>query len=234
MVERRSTGASAVAGQRADRGNQHNKQWADIHLRNAPTGHKGHNTVERIIDAAADLLEARGYEALTTNHIAQAAGVNIATLYKYFANKEAILIALHLRLSRRWTEALTRLVGQLREGAPWRETVCQIIDVAAGRRQGTTVAAAMRIAMRVSPELQAHDRAESIASARVVADMLIDRANVDPVTAMRVGRVAIEVGMAVLDLWLHEEAAADAAWVVETKAVVCNYLEPYFDGRAAI
>jgi AcrR family transcriptional regulator len=207
-------------------------QWADMQLRNAPTGHKGHNTVDRIIDAAADLLEARGYEALTTNHIAQAAGVNIATLYKYFANKEAILIALHLRLSLRWTEALTRLVSQLREGAPWRETVCQIIDVAAGRRRGATVTAAMRIAMRVSPELQAYDRAESIESARVVADMLIDRANVDPVTAMRVGRVVIEVGMAVLDLWLHEESAEDAELVVEAKAVVCSYLAPYFEGRA--
>jgi hypothetical protein len=92
----------------------------------------------------------------------------------------------------------------------------------------------MRIAMRVSPELQAYDRAESIESAKVVADMLIDRASVDPITAMRVGRVAIEVGMAVLDLWLHEEAAEDAAWVGEAKAVVCNYLEPYFEGRAAI
>jgi AcrR family transcriptional regulator len=209
-------------------------QKADIRLRNAPTGHKGHSTVDRIIDAAADLLEARGYEAVTTNHIAEAAGVNIATLYKYFANKQAILIALHLRLSWRWTEALTSLVGQLRDGAPWRETVCQIIEVAAGRRQGSTVAAAMRIAMRVSPELQAYDRAESIESAKVVADMLIDRASVDPITAMRVGRVAIEVGMAVLDLWLHEEAAEDAAWVVETKAVVCNYLEPYFEGRAPL
>jgi len=209
-------------------------QKADIGLRSAPAGHKGHSTVDRIIDAAADLLEARGYEALTTNHIAEAAGVNIATLYKYFANKQAILIALHLRLSRRWTEALIRLLNQIRDGAPWREIVCQTIDVAAGRRQGATGAAAMRIAMRVSPELQAYDRAESIESARIVADMLIVRASVDPVTAMRVGRVAIEVGMAVLDLWLHEEAAEDVAWVGEAKAVVCNYLAPYFEDRAPL
>jgi AcrR family transcriptional regulator len=209
-------------------------QRADIRLRNPPTGQKGHSTVDRIIDAAADLLEARGYEALTTNHIAEAAGVNIATLYKYFANKQAILIALHLRLSRRWTAALLRLVNHIRDGAPWREIVCQTIDVAAGRRQGATGAAAMRTAMRVSPELQTYDRAESIESARIVADMLIDRANIDPVTAMRVGRVAIEVGMAVLDLWLHEEAAEDAAWVDEAKAVVCNYLAPYFEDRVPL
>ncbi len=207
---------------------------ADSHLRNAPVGRKGKGTVDRIIDATADVLEARGYEALTTNHIAEAAGVNIATLYKYFANKQAILVALHERMSRRWTEALTHLVDQIHDGMPWRETVCKTIDVAAERRQAAAGAAAMRIAMKVCPELQFYDRAESVESGTLVADMLIARASVDAVTAARVGRVAIEVGMAVLDLLLHEEAADDAAWVDEAKAVVCNYLAPYFEDRARI
>jgi len=203
-------------------------------MRKAPVGRKGKDTVDRIIDATADVLEARGYEALTTNHIAEAAGVNIATLYKYFANKQAILVALNERMSRRWTEALTHLVDENREGMPWRETVCKTIDVAAERRKTAAGAAAMRIAMKVCPELQLLDRAESIESGTLVADMLIARASVDAVTAARVGRVAIEVGMAALDLLLHEEAADDAAWVDEAKAVVCNYLAPYFEDRTRL
>ncbi|MFN9632039.1 MAG: TetR family transcriptional regulator, partial [Erythrobacteraceae bacterium] len=51
-------------------------QRAHSRLRNAPVGRKGKGTVDRIIDAAADLLDSRGYEALTTNHIAEAAGAN--------------------------------------------------------------------------------------------------------------------------------------------------------------
>lgn len=207
---------------------------AESHLRKAPVGRKGKGTVDRIIDATADVLEARGYEALTTNHIAEAAGVNIATLYKYFANKQAILVALNERMSRRWTEALKHLVDENREGMPWRETVCKTIDVAAERRKTAAGAAAMRIAMKVCPELQLLDRAESMESGTLVADMLIARASVDAVTAARVGRVAIEVGMAALDLLLHEEAADDAAWVDEAKAVVCNYLAPYFEDRARL
>jgi AcrR family transcriptional regulator len=204
-------------------------QRAGSRLRNAPTGHKGQGTVDRIIDATADLLEARGYEALTTNHIAEAADVNIATVYKYFANKQAILAALHERVSRRWTQALTHLVDQIRDGKPWRETVHQIIDVAAERRNRATGGGAIRIAMRVSPELQAYDRAESIESAQFVAELLMARSAIDAATATRVGRVAIEVAMAVLDLLLQEGAADEAAWVGEAKAVVCNYLAPYFE-----
>jgi len=206
-------------------------QRANISLRNTPVGPKGKSTVDRIIDAAADQLAKRGYEALTTNHIAAAADVNIATLYKYFANKQTILVALHEQMSRRWTEALAHVVNQIRDGLPWRETVGTIIDIAAERRQSAAGAAAMRIAMRVSPELQAYDRAESVESAGFVADLLTERASIDAVTAARVGRVAIEVGMAVLDLLLREETADDAAYVREAKDVVCNYLAPYFEAR---
>lgn len=54
-------------------------------------------TVESIVGAATDLLAtSRPY---TTNHIANAAGVNVATLYRYFANKEAVLDAVALRFA---------------------------------------------------------------------------------------------------------------------------------------
>ena len=209
-------------------------QLAGGRMRKVPVGLKGKRTVDRIIDATEYLLKERGYEALSTNHIAEAAGVNIATLYKYFTNKQAILVALHERISLRWMGALAHIVNQIREGAPWRETVCKAIDVAAERRQRETAEAAMRIAMKVSPELQHYDYAESIESSRLVAEMLITRASVDPATATLVARVAIQVGMAVLDLLLEEEAANEALLVGEAKAAVCNYLAPYFEARGRL
>ena len=43
-------------------------------------------------------MRERGYEALTTNHIAASAGVGIATLYEFFPNKEVIVAELAARL----------------------------------------------------------------------------------------------------------------------------------------
>ena len=63
---------------------------------------------------------------------------------------------------------------------------------------------------------------------------VLDPAGVDAVTAARVGRVAIEVGAAVLDLLLQDEATDDAAWVSEAKAAICNYLAPYFEDSAPL
>lgn len=47
-----------------------------------------------ILEAAAQILEAGGLGAFTTNAVAERAGVSIGTLYQYFADKNAVLLAL--------------------------------------------------------------------------------------------------------------------------------------------
>ncbi|WP_189863789.1 TetR/AcrR family transcriptional regulator [Streptomyces poonensis] len=51
------------------------------------------STRERILDAAADILRTRGVAHATTKEIAQATGVSEPTLYKYFPDKERLLLA---------------------------------------------------------------------------------------------------------------------------------------------
>lgn len=48
-----------------------------------------------ILQAGRELLEAEGSEAVTTNRIAERAGVSIGSLYRYFPNKEAVLACLY-------------------------------------------------------------------------------------------------------------------------------------------
>jgi AcrR family transcriptional regulator len=59
--------------------------------------------VDRLLDAAARLFADVGYEAATTNAIAEKAGVSIGSLYRYFPDRKALLGALadrHLRKMR--------------------------------------------------------------------------------------------------------------------------------------
>ncbi|MDA0564731.1 TetR/AcrR family transcriptional regulator [Streptomonospora sp. S1-112] len=51
------------------------------------------STRERILDAAAEVLRTRGVLHATTKELAQAAGVSEPTLYKYFGDKERLLLA---------------------------------------------------------------------------------------------------------------------------------------------
>ena len=62
--------------------------------RRTPRQARAGSTVEVILGAALQLLEAEGLERLTTNHIAARAGVSIGTVYQYFRDKDDILAAL--------------------------------------------------------------------------------------------------------------------------------------------
>ena len=69
------------------------KQAIEIERR-IPRQTRAGETVSLILEATAQILEAGGLPAFTTNAVAERAGVSIGTLYQYFADKNAILLAL--------------------------------------------------------------------------------------------------------------------------------------------
>lgn len=62
--------------------------------RKKPTQRRSAETVSVILEAAARILEQRGFEGFNTNAIAERAGVSIGSLYQYFPNKNALLSGL--------------------------------------------------------------------------------------------------------------------------------------------
>jgi AcrR family transcriptional regulator len=77
-----------------------------VKLRKKPSQARSTWTVSMILEAAAQVLEARGEDALTTKTVAERAGVSIGTLYQYFPNRDAILLALADREAQRIGERM--------------------------------------------------------------------------------------------------------------------------------
>jgi AcrR family transcriptional regulator len=65
--------------------------------RRTPSQARARQTIETIFEATAQIIERDGAEAVNTNLIAERAGIGIGTLYEYFPNKEAVLIAMARR-----------------------------------------------------------------------------------------------------------------------------------------
>lgn len=63
-------------------------------MRKQPKQLRSQLLVKRLIDATGRTVLERGVEFTTTNHIAEEAGVDIASLYQYFTNKEDLVAAL--------------------------------------------------------------------------------------------------------------------------------------------
>ena len=70
-------------------------------------------TVAAIVEAATYILSRRGLADFTSNKVAERAGVNVASFYQYFPNKEALLF--HI-VQRTWDEQLARLEPILTSG----------------------------------------------------------------------------------------------------------------------
>lgn len=58
-----------------------------------PSTPRGAQTYRAVVTATARLLERDGYEALTTNHVADRAGVGVASVYEFFPSKHALVAA---------------------------------------------------------------------------------------------------------------------------------------------
>lgn len=65
--------------------------------RRIPSQARSEQTIRIIFEATAQVLDEHGEAALTTNRIAQRAGVSIGTLYQYFDSKESIVQAMLAR-----------------------------------------------------------------------------------------------------------------------------------------
>lgn len=81
--------------------------------RKSPSQERSRQTVQRILDAAARVFHEQGYTGATTNDIADEAGVSIGSLYQYFPNKDALLVALTRRHIELTTDSLATLLNSM-------------------------------------------------------------------------------------------------------------------------
>ncbi len=65
-----------------------------LKARKRPRQARSRATVDAILEAAAQVFRRHGYAAGTTDRIAERAGVSVGSLYQYFPNKDALLVAL--------------------------------------------------------------------------------------------------------------------------------------------
>jgi AcrR family transcriptional regulator len=66
-------------------------------MRKQPQQARSQATIDAVLEAAAHILGQRGWRGLTTNAVAEVAGVSIGSLYQYFPNKLALVEAVRQR-----------------------------------------------------------------------------------------------------------------------------------------
>lgn len=142
-----------------------------------PLQERSHATVRRILDATLALLARDGVEAVTTNHIAAEAGLSVASLYRFFPNKQAVIYAAYGE----WIEELSAEVAALAArwhpalaAAPvrWPEAAAAVADVLAASRRGARAEYELLRAMFSHRALRARDEAHTRELGATVAGLM--------------------------------------------------------------
>lgn len=99
-----------------------------LNPRKEPNQDRAKETVETIVGATAHILEKEGFEKISTNRIAEKAGVSIGSLYQYFPTKDAIFSFMMERYVRSQTEMVDKILLERKQSRDLKETVRIIIS----------------------------------------------------------------------------------------------------------
>jgi AcrR family transcriptional regulator len=112
----------------------HARKRTPTEPRRVPRSALGTATVEAILTAVEQILEQHGVERLTTNHVADLAGVSIGSLYQYFPNKQSLLGALQDRYAE---DTFTRVRAALDESEtkPIRNVILHVASAVLSAKQ---------------------------------------------------------------------------------------------------
>lgn len=172
----------------------------DADERRHPKQQRSRETVDAILQAAICVLERGSFEAFNVHAIAAEAGVNVATLYSYFANKHKLLE----RLTQDWMdERIEMLHGAFDEAAAapdWVASLCDAIAHLARLRVAQAGSIALRRALHASSRLWELDQEGNRAAARMIAELLEKRADPRPADPELRSRIIAEYITAILDM----------------------------------
>jgi len=218
--------------EREDTGSIWERAPAGLRPRKRPTQARARNLVDKILDTTADLLDEVGLDALSTNLIAERAGIRVSSIYRYFPNKHAIMVALWDRVVARWLEVLARYRASAGEGASISDLVDGLVETAAHLDRSEPGLIPLMRAMRASPELHEVE----VRSNRLVAERIAEALAVLGVRLPKrrlgvVARMLTESTSTVLELSLAVDDEREERFLLaELKRMLRNYLADYLDG----
>jgi AcrR family transcriptional regulator len=96
--------------------------------RKRPRQERSRATVDTILEATARVLVKHGFDGLTTNLVAQTAGVSVGSLYQYFPNKSALVAALIENHVDHMTSLCLAELGRVAQ-LPMAEAIRSVIEV---------------------------------------------------------------------------------------------------------
>ncbi|MFE9024345.1 TetR/AcrR family transcriptional regulator [Streptomyces sp. NPDC007808] len=189
-----------------------------------PRQQRSREKVARILEATASLLETTPYDDLGTKLIAAEAGVSVGALYRYFADKEAIVAS----LVRQWLQLDVQIAERITtEPLPQhsRELFEKLVTAYADRFRKEPGYRRLWYGGPRIASLRADTQQTDLEIAKRVHRALVHGYGMpDTVESRRRGRLAVGVASNLLDLAFREDPTGDLDILADAALMIDRYL----------
>ena len=206
------------------------RRQVELLEKNRPRQERAKRTYESILAAAAELLVEVGVERISTNLIAERAGITVPALYRYFPNKYAVINALGAQLMDRQNQVFQEWFdSHVPGGGPEQllsniyELLLQTYNVTLAQHGGLEISQALRA---VGPLQELRLTSHNLMAgqfALILSEMFQESASEE---LTRRARVTIETGYSLVEMAL-ENPREQAEEILQESALM---LQAYWAG----
>jgi AcrR family transcriptional regulator len=205
--------------------------------KNKPRQERAKRTYESILVAAAELLIEVGIERVSTNIMAERAGITVPALYRYFPNKYSVLHALGANMMDKQNEACVEWFEQcvqLEDPRAMLGSVGNLLrmtyDVTRDQLAGLEIIQSLRAVGPLQDLRLTSNRLVADQFAEVTAEIFSWQLD----EALRVqSRLGVEVGYGVVELALEEDTLSVDAVLEQGATMIQLYWQNIVEQRSA-
>jgi AcrR family transcriptional regulator len=193
-------------------------------LRNVPIQARSRQRLQRVLDAAEEVLLHDGADAFTTTRIARAAGIPVGSVYRYFPDKEAIVEALAVRY---WSdfEDLVAAAAEADERDPLHDPGAVVLDaLAAGFRARPGFLALWYGGLRTEQVRDATRPTRSAIGASIERILTVHWPEARPPDRVKVARMVVLAGDGMLREAFRLDRDGDQTVLAESKVMLNAYI----------
>lgn len=214
------------------------RRQVELLEKNKPRQERAKRTYEAILTSAAELLMEVGVERISTNLVAERAGITVPALYRYFPNKYAVLNALGAVLMDKQNVVFEQWLEKYSaQGADPQslmdniyELLWQTYEVTREQVGGLEVVQALRAVAPLQEVRFASHRVVAEQFAALAAEIL--GSPVDELLSIQ-ARLTIDTGYAVVEMALEDEELAPEILIREGSYMIQRYWHGFLLAREA-
>lgn len=203
-------------------------------MRRKPQQSRSKERVNQILDVAEQMLIEVGYKDTTTRAIAVRCKIPVGSLYQFFPDKDAIILALAERYNGQITHLFRQLHAQKTNSLPLSEYVGLVIDTFNQFFIDNPGYQAMFTQIQeLIPELLKRDANLNTQLVEVLANFLQERKpELGEMKTRLMALVIVEVIGTLLWVSFEREPVLREQLILETKFLVLTYLQHHFSEQA--